>query len=510
MILGILNSFGQTNTFYGISSGIGSSGLGNTFYGYYSGIGGQGSLGVALGGYAKINAGSNSSVVGYNSISDSGIGNSILGSSVYTNGNYNVHLGYSAGYISYGSGGSGSNNNIFLGSFAGSNTTSVAPRSNNVFIGHQSGQNNVGSGNIFIGYNSGMNEIGSNKLYIDNSATSTPLIYGDFSARQLSFDANLAIGKTNPQSKLDVNGDIQISSASIPMGLMSEVGGTTPLLNMNVNFRANNLNLAYRGASFRIDTRSDYQLFQWLARTAGGGNENLLMSLTESGYLGIGTSSPTNRLVVQNAYCDGNTWFNASDKNLKKNFRSIAQESMLSKVMQLKIERWNYKTDQTSVDHIGPIAQDFNKIFALGGNDKAISTVDEIGVALAAIQELGIKMKKLEQLVQTQQELISSVLNSKADESVQSKSDNSIELFQNNPNPFKIDTEIRMNIPLNVNESILYLYDLQGKPLKSFVITGRGNTSVKLEGGSMTSGMYLYALIADSKVVGVKKMILTE
>jgi|GEM_PF-5592836 len=468
VLLGNFNSFGQTNTFLGTSSGSGSTGLANSFYGYYSGVGSQGSLGVAIGSYARISTGSNSSVVGYNSISDSGIGNSILGSSVYTNGNYNVHLGYSAGYISYGSGGSGSNNNVFLGSFAGSNTTSVASRSNNVFIGHQSGQNNTGSGNVFLGYNSGMNEIGSNKLYIANSGTTAPLIYGDFN------NGYVALGANSASSKLAINSDVERETLRVYKN------GNT----------ANYLSIWQGTGGAVIDpigTGALYLGFDQITQVKLNGN-----------------------LTVQNAFCDGNTWYNASDKNLKKNFRSIAQESVLSKVMQLRIERWNYNNDKTGVDHIGPIAQDFNKIFALGGNDKVISTVDELGVALAAIQELGNKMKELDQIVRSQQQLISSILDAKTDESVQSKSENSIELFQNNPNPFRIDTEIRMNIPANVNESILYLYDLQGKPLKSFIITNRGSASVKLEGGSMTPGMYLYALIADGKVVGVKKMILTE
>jgi len=38
---------------------------------------------------------------------------------------------------------------------------------------------------FFIGYQSGFNESGSNKLYIDNSNTTTPLIYGDFSKDSL-------------------------------------------------------------------------------------------------------------------------------------------------------------------------------------------------------------------------------------------------------------------------------------------------------------------------------------
>ena len=55
--------------------------------------------------------------------------------------------------------------------------------SNNTIIGYQAG---VGtsvhnkSGDIFLGFKAGYNETGSNKLYIENSDSSSPLIYGEF------------------------------------------------------------------------------------------------------------------------------------------------------------------------------------------------------------------------------------------------------------------------------------------------------------------------------------------
>ena len=61
---------------------------------------------------------------------------------------------------------------------------------------------------------------------------------------------------------------------------------------------------------------------------------------------------------------------------------------MLEKVAKIPITSWGYKAEKPSVRHIGPMAQDFYKAFGLGLDDKHITTIDEGGVALAAIQGL--------------------------------------------------------------------------------------------------------------------------
>ena len=58
----------------------------------------------------------------------------------------------------------------------------------------------------------------------------------------------------------------------------------------------------------------------------------------------------------------------------------------------LPISRWNFKADEKT-QHIGPMAQDFYAAFNVGTDDKHIATVDEDGVALAAIQGLNEKLK---------------------------------------------------------------------------------------------------------------------
>jgi Chaperone of endosialidase len=83
-----------------------------------------------------------------------------------------------------------------------------------------------------------------------------------------------------------------------------------------------------------------------------------------------------------------------SDRNAKTNFSSVNALNVLEKVVHLPIQRWNYKDDASSLQHVGPMAQDFHAAFGLNGSDdKHISTVDVQGVALAAIQGLNQKLE---------------------------------------------------------------------------------------------------------------------
>ncbi len=81
-------------------------------------------------------------------------------------------------------------------------------------------------------------------------------------------------------------------------------------------------------------------------------------------------------------------WVAVSDSNLKRNIRLVDEREILDKVMQLPIKRWSYKAQDPSIEHIGPMAQDFYPLFQVGDDEKTISTIDPPGIALAAIQGL--------------------------------------------------------------------------------------------------------------------------
>jgi hypothetical protein len=82
-----------------------------------------------------------------------------------------------------------------------------------------------------------------------------------------------------------------------------------------------------------------------------------------------------------------------SDRNQKTAFEALSPKGILAKVAALPITLWSYKNEAaTGVRHIGPVAQDFMRLFNVGYDDKSIATVDADGVAFAAIQGLNQKI----------------------------------------------------------------------------------------------------------------------
>jgi hypothetical protein len=84
----------------------------------------------------------------------------------------------------------------------------------------------------------------------------------------------------------------------------------------------------------------------------------------------------------------------SSDRNIKDHFAPVNAVEILDKVAALPISSWNFKTEEAT-RHIGPMAQDFYGAFKVGPDDKHITTVDEGGVALAAIQGLNQQFQAL-------------------------------------------------------------------------------------------------------------------
>ena len=183
------------NVFIGNSSGYSTTtGNKNVFLGYHSGE--ENIIGISNV-FIGYNAGKYNTA-SYNTFIGSGAGDD------NTTGYQNTFLGTRSGYSN-----TDGNENIFIGYDSGyENETGDY----NVYLGTEAGYNNVsGYQNVFLGHKAGFNETGNEKLYIENSTTSSPLIWGDFSADRVVIDGN--DGDNTNDRTFFVNGDIGATSA---------------------------------------------------------------------------------------------------------------------------------------------------------------------------------------------------------------------------------------------------------------------------------------------------------
>jgi hypothetical protein len=159
--------------------------------------------------------------------------------------------------------------------------------------------------------------------------------------------------------------------ATIPGGYANSAGGT-------YSFAAGARASALQNGTFVWSDGSDgdayltaHTAYEFLARASGG----FTFWTNAAGNVG-----------AQLAPGSG-TWASASDRNLKTDVARIDDAAVLDKVATLPIERWSYKSER-GVRHVGPMAQDFYAAFGVGEDDKHITSIDEDGVALAAIKAL--------------------------------------------------------------------------------------------------------------------------
>ncbi len=155
-------------------------------------------------------------------------------------GSFNTIMGTFAAYNTSGT----MNSNTVIGSGAGNQLDGDF----NTFLGTNAGATNTGNANVFLGYSAGSNELGSNKLYIDNSSTTAPLIWGDFSLNQLRVNGSLRVtslaGAGNRMVIANANGDLsatalptdnQTLSYTTTTGVLTISGGNGVTLPWNDN-----------------------------------------------------------------------------------------------------------------------------------------------------------------------------------------------------------------------------------------------------------------------------------
>jgi hypothetical protein len=226
---------------------------------------------------------------------------------------------------------------------------------------------------------------------IASARTGSPNVDGlDFytaSSSRLSIanGGNVGIGTTGPLHKLVLQADDAIAGNLDAQQFVIQ-GNSNPNQQLEIGYK----------------TGGNYASIQVIQQSVG---YKPLALQPVGGNVGIANTNPAYLLVVGSsaspAYCNGTTWQNGSDRNGKENFAAISPRAVLEKVSALPITEWKYKVEADGTEHLGPMAQDFHAAFGLNGpDDKHIATVDEEGVALAAIQGLNQKLNEKDAEIQ--------------------------------------------------------------------------------------------------------------
>ena len=95
-------------------------------------------------------------------------------------------------------------------------------------------------------------------------------------------------------------------------------------------------------------------------------------------------------------------------------------------------------------------------------------------------------------------------------ESIETEAATNAILFQNTPNPFSSETEIKYFLPENAENAVLYVFSLNGNMLLSKPLTKTGNGSITISGSELEAGMYIYTLAIGGVEVDSKRMILSD
>jgi Chaperone of endosialidase len=189
-------------------------------------------------------------------------------------------------------------------------------------------------------------------------------------------------------------GGVSINTSTLPDGA----------LNLGGSVRLNDNPIYFRGAA---GTGPDVN--HWLGYTKSFPLGVINIGVDGPALVGfgggvLGTSNPSFQFALLWGN-NGNVTVRGSlsqncDRNVKDHFESVDPKQVLDKVSSLPITEWNYKSDPAS-KHIGPMAQDFYAAFTLGEDERHITTVDEGGVALAAIKGLNEVVREKEDEIQS-------------------------------------------------------------------------------------------------------------
>jgi hypothetical protein len=167
------------------------------------------------------------------------------------------------------------------------------------------------------------------------------------------------------------------------------IGTNAPQAQLHVTSSGGN---SFPQAQLDQQNASDYSRLRFTV--SGNANKRWDVGATATNFVIYSASIGANMLLLNSSGLTVHgTFVSSSDRNIKAGFEPVDTKAVLERVAAMPITRWHY-TNDVATPHLGPMAQDFYAAFNVGMDDKHIATVDEEGVALAAIQGLNQKLEE--------------------------------------------------------------------------------------------------------------------
>lgn len=89
-------------------------------------------------------------------------------------------------------------------------------------------------------------------------------------------------------------------------------------------------------------------------------------------------------------------WSILSDSTKKENIKNISPSNYIKALDSIEVYSWNYISQNDSINHIGPMAQDFYSAFGLGNDPTTINSGDFDGINLLLLKGLNEKLGIIE------------------------------------------------------------------------------------------------------------------
>jgi hypothetical protein len=152
--------------------------------------------------------------------------------------------------------------------------------------------------------------------------------------------------------------------------------------------------------SHLLPTNAAYGSFVWTDRSSDSGvtptAQNQTIFRSSGGYWLYSDSGLSAGVTLAPG---AGAWTTISDRNKKENFLAVDGEDVLRRLHDVPVTTWNYKSQDRTIRHMGPMAQDFYAAFGLDNTDKGITTVDMDGVVLAGVKALDTRTKTQQQRI---------------------------------------------------------------------------------------------------------------